>query len=149
MGFVILKFPLWIRPIKHSIFDKSPDLMEVYNSKVQVPECFIRSINVDSTFELSFFLNPPSLTQRLLFCKAPLAKLIILSRTSLIFPLHSVLVVKNQPVLSVRVTLNQTQKLKRWILMLCLMMKTSLQIKFPCICQRICCQQLMIVELLA
>ena len=33
---------LQIHPIKHSISDKNPDLLELYCSKVQAPECFIR-----------------------------------------------------------------------------------------------------------
>ena len=39
-------------PLKHSISDKNPDLLEVYNSKVQAPECFIRSVKADSSSKL-------------------------------------------------------------------------------------------------
>ena len=52
---------LQIHPIKHSISDKNPDLLEVYSSKVQAPECFIRSVNAYSTSEL-FNLSKSTIT---------------------------------------------------------------------------------------
>ena len=97
---------LRIYPIKHSIYNKNPDLLEVYNFRVQAPECFIRSVNADSTFELFNFSKSTITNTKASIIKVPSSKLIILSRTSLIFPLHSVLVVKNHPVLSARLTLN-------------------------------------------